>query len=64
MTSSTRVLYNIRHKENKTEEDELLLNYRRTLASISNILVSQSKGHIEDEYAIEKIRELTVDSIY
>lgn len=56
--NDTRLLYNIRHKEIKTQEDELLLKYHEILATICEYLVSESKWHISSEDAIKKIREI------
>ena len=47
----------LRHKEYKTEEEELLLKMRETYAFISETLVTYSKCHCESEEALEKIRK-------
>lgn len=54
----TEITYNVRHKKNKTKEDELLLKYRRILAIISEILITESKQEISNESAIEDIRKI------
>lgn len=51
-----RKLYQLRHKENKTEVEETLLKYRESLSLICEILVSESKEHISKEKALEEIR--------
>ena len=50
--------YNLRHKPNKTEVDNLLLDYKRRLNIISEYLVSNSKCDISDENCIQEIREI------
>jgi hypothetical protein len=52
-----KLFYELRHKQNKTQTEELLLNYRKTLAVIGEILVDESKVHISSEKAINQIRE-------
>lgn len=46
----------IRKKEVKTETEELLLQYHKTIAYVSEILVEESKMHYSSEEAIDKIR--------
>ncbi len=48
----------IRKKKEKTEEDEMILDYYYRLATISEILVSNSKWHLTDEEAIQEIRRI------
>lgn len=55
---ASRILYDVRHKECKTEEDELLLKHYKILANISEILVSESKWHISSDVAVKRIREV------
>jgi hypothetical protein len=52
-----RFWYDLRHKENKTEVDNVLLNYHNVIAVISEILVDESKSHISSENAVKEIRE-------
>ena len=47
----------IRKKKEKTE-DEMILDYYYRLATISEILVSNSKWHLTDEEAIQEIRRI------
>lgn len=53
----------IRHKEQRTQTEELLLQYRKALATISEILVDESKMHISSEKALEKIHEVVSNNI-
>ncbi|PDZ94357.1 hypothetical protein CON36_34240 [Bacillus cereus] len=46
----------IRKKEVKTEAEEILLQYHKTIAYVSEILVEESKMHYSSEEAIDKIR--------
>ncbi|GAB6443462.1 hypothetical protein bcgnr5369_08720 [Bacillus cereus] len=46
----------IRKKEVKTEAEELLLQYHKTIAYVSELLVEESKMHYSSEEAIDKIR--------
>lgn len=50
------LFYKLRHKEDKTQEEELLLKYHRLLTTISEVLVDESKLHINKEDALNKIR--------
>lgn len=52
-----KLFYNLRHKENKTQEDKLLLKYRELLGTISEVLVDESKCHLTQEEALNKIRK-------
>jgi len=52
------IRYKLRHKENKTQEDKLLLKYYEQLFLISEILVEESKQHISPEKAIRDIRSV------
>jgi hypothetical protein len=47
---------NLRNKENKTEEEILLLKLKNTIGTISEILVSNSKLHCTDERALQDIK--------
>lgn len=62
MTDS-KILREIRNKEEKTEVDEIALRYYGALATISEYLVSASKWHIDDTKAVAKIREIIRDTI-
>lgn len=48
----------LRHKENKTEEEKLLLEARKTLSIICNLGVSLDKLEISKDGYIEEVREL------
>lgn len=48
----------LRKKENKTKEDEILLEFRDSITIISETLVDNSKMHISDKECIEEIREI------
>ena len=48
--------FNLRDKENRTFEEELLLLYRNQASALSNILIDESKRDISSHYAINKIR--------
>jgi hypothetical protein len=52
-----QLLRNIRKKENKTDEDKLLLHYYKILGMISLILVDEPKIHIDQNEAIVEIRK-------
>lgn len=47
----------LRHKENKTNEEKAFLEMYNILADISNTLVEESKWHITREQALEEIRK-------
>ena len=47
---------NLRKKDNKTEEEKLLLELRESIAIVSEILVDYDKCHYSEEKAIEQIR--------
>lgn len=49
---------NLRNKENKTEEELLLLKLHESLAIVSEILVSYDKCHYSEGKAIEEIRNI------
>lgn len=51
----------LRMKKSKTKEEQVLLKSRKTLAHISEILVSNSKFHISDSKALEQIRDYLND---
>ena len=46
----------LRGKHTKTNAEQLVLEYRRSLLTISEILVSHNKGHISDEGLVEEIK--------
>lgn len=48
----------LRNKENKTEVEWELLKYYYAMCQISEILVDESKMHIESDYAVDKIRKI------
>lgn len=48
---------NLRLKENKTKEEQLLLDSRSVIANISEYLISYDKCHSNAENTLEKIRE-------
>ena len=48
---------NLRLKENKTEQEELLLEFRYALASISELVLSNAKIELTDTQALEEIKE-------
>ena len=52
------ILYKLKRKENKTLEDQMLLDYYKALVDINCYLVSESKEEITTECALEKIREI------
>jgi len=54
----------LRHKENKTEEEKLLLKMRETYAFISETLVSYSKSHYDCEESLEEIRKAVGEISY
>lgn len=58
-----KLFYELRHKKNKTQVDELLLKYDKTLKIISEILVDESKLHISSEMAIDKIRNYMIENM-
>lgn len=47
---------NLKKKEDKTEEEILLLKLRNTIANISETLVDNSKLHCSDARALEDIK--------
>lgn len=49
---------NLRNKENKTEEELLLLKLHESVAIISEILVDYDKCHYSEGKAIEEIRNI------
>ncbi|WP_160680755.1 hypothetical protein [Clostridium sp. C8-1-8] len=53
---------NLRKKENKTDEEILLLKLRYTVMIIGEILVDNSKLHCTDEKALKDIRD-SIDSV-
>lgn len=57
------LLQEVRFKENKTDVEELLLKYSHSLVYISEILISESKQHISNKEALNKIRS-EIDNIF
>ena len=55
---------NLRLKENKTEQEELLLELRYTLASISELVLSNAKIELTDTQALEEIKEILDNILY
>lgn len=55
---------NLRLKENKTEQEELLLEFRYTLASISELVLSNAKIELTDTQALEEIKEILDNILY
>lgn len=53
----------IESKENKNETEWTLLNYFKTVAIISEILVSESKLHLSSEDAIKEIRKVMNENL-
>ena len=47
---------NLRKKVNKTEEEKLLLDLRKSVTIASEILISYDKCHYTEEETIERIR--------
>ena len=54
----------LRLKENKTEQEELLLEFRYALASISEIILSDAKLELTDTQALEEIEEILDNILY
>lgn len=52
------IAYTVRHKENKTDAELLMLQYRDMLCLISEVLVDESKCHICSDKALKEIREI------
>ena len=55
---------NLRLKENKTEQEELLLEFRYALASISELVLSNVKIELTDTQALEEIKEILDNILY
>ncbi len=55
---------NLRLKENKTEQEELLLEFRYALASISELVLSNAKIELTDTQALEEIKEILDNILY
>lgn len=55
---------NLRLKENKTEQEELLLEFRYALVSISEIILSDAKIELTDTQALEEIEEILDNILY
>lgn len=53
----------IEDKENKSKVEWEFLNYYKTIAIISEILVSESKLHVSSEDAIIQIRKVMNENI-
>lgn len=58
-----KLFYKLRNKENRTQSEELLLKYHKILSAISEILVDESKMHMNSETAIDKIRIIISENI-
>jgi hypothetical protein len=54
----------LRHKEDKTEEELLLLKMRETYTFISEALVSYSKCHCDSAEALEEIKKALSEISY
>ena len=52
-----KLMREIRNKENKSQTEEILLNYQKVIEYISEVLVDETKWHMSSEEAIELIRE-------
>ena len=55
---------NLRLKENKTEQEELLLEFRYALVSISELVLSNAKIELTDSQALEEIKEILDNILY
>lgn len=55
---------NLRLKENKTEQEELLLEFRYALASISELVLSNAKIELTDTQALDEIKEILDNILY
>ena len=55
---------NLRLKENKTEQEELLLEFRYALVSISELVLSNAKIELTDTQALEEIKEILDNILY
>jgi len=53
-----QLLHSIRVKENKTDEDKLLLHYHNMLAIICECLIDESKRHISIDDTVTEIRKV------
>lgn len=54
--------YELRNKNDKTEQEKLLLELKKAIVIISEILVSYDKGNYSEEAVINEIRE-TINEI-
>ena len=57
------LIMEIESNDDKSEAEWTLLNYYKTLAIISEILVSESKLNISSEEAVSKIRNCMSDNL-
>lgn len=58
-----KLLRGLRQKENKSEVEQVALNYSECIANISEILVDESKKHLSSDEAIYKIREYMANNL-
>lgn len=49
--------HKLRHKKDKTEQEELLLELRKTIGIVSEILIGYDKGCYSEEIVINEVRE-------
>lgn len=63
MMEEYKLFRELRHKQDKTQVEELLLKYRKTITTISEILVDESKMHISSEKTLKKIHNVINDNI-
>lgn len=61
--TQTKIIFDIRKKENKSMTEEMLLNYYKSMCIINEILVSLSKQEISEENAISKIRKINIKEL-
>jgi hypothetical protein len=55
---------NLRHKKDRTEVEDLLLELKNSVGTVSEILVSYSKQEYSSpERALEEIRMVTIDVV-
>lgn len=55
--------YKLRHKENKTEQEKLLLELRKVICAIVEIIVGYDKCNYSEGDAINKIRDILSEVI-
>lgn len=54
----------LRKKENKTKEEQLLVDLKDSLVNICEVLVSNSKCHKSDKETIDEIRNILGEVSY